>query len=104
LKKIHALHIPAEGQTSLPPELLKPGRRQLGVVAELGLQSAGVVAGIGKRITAGVTQHVKVRLEVEPGGSPARWIILAKPALKGAPRPETNRNGPPGLSRCAEGP
>jgi hypothetical protein len=46
----------------LPPKVLEPGRRKLGVahrvldvaMAEVGLQRAGIVAGVGEGETAGV--------------------------------------------------
>jgi hypothetical protein len=56
----------------LPPEILEPVRRQLSIthrvlnvlVPEIRLQGAGVMAGIGEGETAGVAQHVGVRLEI----------------------------------------
>jgi hypothetical protein len=62
----------------LPPEVLEPGRRQLGIahrvldvaMAEVGLQGAGVVASIGKRKAAGVAQHVRMCLEIDAGSTP----------------------------------
>jgi hypothetical protein len=65
---------------SVPPEILEPRRRQLGVphrvlnvsVAEVGLQGAGVVALVGQGITASVSKHVRVRLEAQLG-------LLARP-------------------------
>jgi hypothetical protein len=55
---------------SAPPEILEPRRRQFGVphsvldvvVAEIGLQGAGVVA-----LAAGMAQHVQVELERHSG-------------------------------------
>jgi len=64
---------------SVPPEILKPCQRKLGVpdgmlnvaVAEVGLQGAGVVALVGQGITTSVSKHVWVRLEGQ-FGLPAR--------------------------------
>src|SRR5580704_12504664 len=58
------------------PEVFEPVRRQLGVahgmldilVAEIGLQSPRIVALVGQREAAGVTQHVGMGLEAELGG------------------------------------
>ena len=58
----------------LPPTL-EPGRCQLGVtdgvldvlVAQIRLQRARVLAGIGEREAAGMAQHVRVGLDLEPG-------------------------------------
>src|SRR5437764_13944478 len=55
----------------LPPEVLEPVRRQLGIahrvldvlVAEPRLQRAGVVAGIGQGVAAAVPQHMRVDRE-----------------------------------------
>ena len=65
---------------SVPPEILKPRRRQLSVahgvldvaVAKIGLQGAGVVALVGQCVTTGVSEHVRVRLEAQLG-------LLARP-------------------------
>ena len=62
----------------LPLKILEPSRRQLGAahgvldiaVAQVGLQGARVVPLIGERITAGVPQHVRMRLEAQPSRSP----------------------------------
>jgi hypothetical protein len=59
----------------LAPKVLEPCRRQLGVahrvldvfVPEVGLERPRVMAGVGKRIAAGVPQHVGMDLEFEPG-------------------------------------
>ena len=61
------------GDRSIAPEVLETGRRQLGVahrvldvlVAEIGLQRAGIDAVIGELETAGVAQHVRMHWEIE---------------------------------------
>jgi len=40
-------------------------------VSKVGLQGASVMSGIGKCEAAGVTQHVRMRLEVEAGSRPS---------------------------------
>jgi hypothetical protein len=63
---------------SLPPEILEPRRRQLGIahrvldvlMTQVCLQRPRVVAPVCKRVTAGVPEHVRVRLDRKfgPGG------------------------------------
>src|ERR1700720_1149064 len=61
--------------TSIPEKALEPGRRQLGVahrmldrfVPEIGLDRPGIDALIGQLKTAGVPQHVRVKLHIESG-------------------------------------
>ena len=63
-------------------------------MAEIGLKRPRVVALVGQREAAGVPQHVRVRLEAEPGASPARSTMRAKPAVvNGAPRSVVNTKG-----------
>jgi hypothetical protein len=58
---------------SLPPEVLEAIRRQFGIahgvldvfVAEIGLQRPCIVAFVGEGKAAGVSQHVRVGLELE---------------------------------------
>ena len=57
-----------ERDHGLPPKILEPARRQLGVshrvldvaVAEVSLQRPGIVALVGQRKTTGVAQHVRM--------------------------------------------
>ena len=57
-----------ERDHGLPPEVLEPSRRQLGVshrvldvaVAEVSLQRSRIVALVGQRKTTGVAQHVRM--------------------------------------------
>ena len=57
------------------PEIVEPGRRQLGVpcsvgnrnVAEPRLDRPGVVSGVGKGIAATMPEHVRVNLYIQPG-------------------------------------
>ena len=86
----------------LPPEVLEPVRRQLGVahgvldifVAQIGLQRPRIVALVGQREAAGMAQHVRMGLEVEAAAPPARSTMRAKPAVvNGAPRSDVNTNG-----------
>ena len=59
----------------LPPEILEPRRGQFGVadgvldvtVAQVGLQGARIVALVGQRVAAGVSEHVRMRLETQLG-------------------------------------
>jgi hypothetical protein len=59
----------------LPPEILEPVRRQFSIaervldiaVVKIRMQGARVMAGIGEGEAAGMAQHVRVRLEREPG-------------------------------------
>jgi hypothetical protein len=73
---------PGEGEDgsglarALPPEVLKAIRRQLRIahsvpdvfVTEIGLKGTGVVAFIGQREAAGMAEHVRVSLELQPCG------------------------------------
>jgi hypothetical protein len=57
--------------SSLSPEILEPHRRQLGIaprvldvaMAEVGLQSAGIMSSIRKRVPTSVPEHMGVRLK-----------------------------------------
>jgi len=61
--------------TSLP-KVLEPIRRQFGVtyrmldipVPEVGLQCSGIVALVGQGEAAGMSEHVRVSLELQPCG------------------------------------
>jgi len=53
------------------------------LVAEVGLQGAGIDAIVGELEPAGVPQHVRVSLASRPTASAARSSILAKPAVRG---------------------
>jgi hypothetical protein len=61
------------------PEIPKPRRRQLGVahrvldipVTEISPQGSGVVPLVGKRVTAGVAQHVGMGLEAKTRLNPS---------------------------------
>jgi hypothetical protein len=44
-----------------------PNRVLIVAMSEVRLQGAGVVAGIGEGEAAGMTQHVRLRLEIESG-------------------------------------
>jgi hypothetical protein len=65
---------------------LEPVRRQLSVpdrvldvaMAEIGLQRAGIVAGIGQRKPARMAQHLRMGLEIEAGSSPDTLDHLGK--------------------------
>jgi len=48
---------------------------------EPSLDRPGVVAPVGQRVAAGMAEHVKMRLEVEPAAAAVRSIIRAKPAV-----------------------
>ena len=58
----------------ISPEILKPRWRQRGVphrvldvaVSQIGLERPGVVALVGQRVGAGVSQHVRGRIECKP--------------------------------------
>jgi hypothetical protein len=77
---------------SIPPEVLEPIRRQLGVahrvldvlVAKVCLQRPGVVAGICEGEAAGVPKHVGMRL-VRPARRVAAATMRAKPAVVNGP-------------------
>ena len=64
---VRAVH----GALSFSPEIPKPRRRQFRIahrvldipMPEISLQGSGVVSLIGKRLTAGVAQHVRMGLE-----------------------------------------
>ena len=64
------------GGRSSAPEILEPIGGQLGVaygvlnvpVAKIGLQAARVVPFVGQGEAAGMAQHMRMRLEAEPGG------------------------------------
>src|ERR1700739_1329885 len=72
---------PGEGEDgsalarALPPEVLKAIRRQLRIahsvldvfVTEIGLKGTGIVTSIGQREAAGVSKHVRMSLELQPG-------------------------------------
>ena len=63
-------------------------------MAEIRLQRARVGALVGKLKAAGVTEHVRVRLEPSLAATPSRATILRHPAVvKGEPRSEVNTNG-----------
>jgi hypothetical protein len=57
----------------LPPEVLEPIRRQLGIahrvldvlMAQVGLQGSRIMALIGKGESTGVPQHVRMSLEAQ---------------------------------------
>jgi len=71
-------HHKAKPRCLLAPEVLEPRRRQFRVthrvldvaVPKVGLQGACVVAFVGQGKSAGVPEHVRVRLEPELGLSP----------------------------------
>src|SRR5271170_3908742 len=62
-------------QLTIPPEILEPRRRHLGVahrvldipVAQVGLERPRVVPLVGKRVTAGVPEHMRMSLERQLG-------------------------------------
>ena len=64
-----------ERDHGLPPKILEPARRQLGVthrvldvsMAQVGLKGPGIVAFVSQREPAGVSQHVGVSLEAQLG-------------------------------------
>ena len=98
---MHQLEFPGN-RSQIAPEILKSRRRKLGVadrvlnvvVAEVRLQRPCVVPLVGQRVTAGVPQHVRVRLEAQLGLVPARSIMRANPAVvNGAPRSDVNTKG-----------
>jgi len=74
----------------LSPEILEARRRQLGIahrvldvlVAEVGLQGARVVALIGQSEAAGMTQHVRMRFERQPGGSTGALDHASEPGSR----------------------
>ena len=63
------------GRQSIPPEILEPIRRQLGIahrvldvlVSHPRLNSAGIMAGFRERIATPVPKHVRVDREWHPG-------------------------------------
>jgi hypothetical protein len=62
-------------------------------MAKVRLQGAGVMAGIGKGEAACMAQHVRVRLEREPGRTPGPLDQLAAGARAAAGRsPGASRN------------
>ena len=71
------------------PKVLESGRRQLGVahgvldvpVPEIGLQRPRIDAVIGELEAAGVAQHVRMHLELEPGGSQRRARAVTEKVL-----------------------
>jgi hypothetical protein len=66
-------------------------------MAEISLQGARVGALVGKLKAAGVTEHVRVRLEPSLAATPSRATILRHPAVvKGEPRSDVNTNGEAG--------
>jgi hypothetical protein len=91
--------------------VFEAGREQVGVtngvldilVPQVRLQRPCVVALGSQRETAGVPQHVRVRLKAEPASVPARSTTRAKPAVvKGEPRSDVNTEGDFGsCSRCS---
>jgi hypothetical protein len=77
-----------------PPEFLEPVRRQGRVdrrarnrsVAEPSLDRPCVVALVGERVAAGVTEHVRMRLELEAGAGGGTLDHSGKAAVvKGSP-------------------
>jgi hypothetical protein len=66
----------SEPRCSIPPEVLEPIRRQRRVdrgagdrpMSQPALNRPGVVAFVGQRVAAGVAQHVRVGLQLQPGG------------------------------------
>jgi hypothetical protein len=76
----------------LPPGILEPARRQLGVpdcvlnvlMPGQDLQGASVVALVGERLAAGVPVHVRVRLERNFGRATARIRVSWAPAQSAA--------------------
>src|SRR5262245_25266611 len=68
----------------LPPAL-EPGRRQFGIsdrvlnvlVPEIGLQRPRIPASVRQLVAAGVAEHMRVRLDLEPGrlASPADELL-----------------------------
>ena len=62
----------------VPPEVLEPPRRQRRIaggildiaVPEVGLQGSRIDAVVGQLEPAGMTQHVRVRLDPQVGGNP----------------------------------
>src|SRR5262245_46103946 len=67
--------LPLLAGRSVVPEVLEPGRRQLGVahrvldvaVPEISLQRAGIDAPIGQLVPASVSQHMRMNWKVELG-------------------------------------
>jgi hypothetical protein len=76
----------ASSKPLVPPKILEPRRRQLGVahrmldvlVTQVGLQRASIVASIGKRVPASVTEHARMGLEDSLPALPARSISLSR--------------------------
>ena len=77
-------------ERSSPPEVFELGRGQLGVehcvldilVSEISLEGASVVSLGGQRKPAGMSQHVRMRLESELRLlTRARSTMCAKPAV-----------------------
>ena len=69
------------------PEILEAARRQLGVadgvlnvlVAEVGLQGAGVMAFVRQCVSRRMAQHVRVNAELKPGLHAEPRDHLSKP-------------------------
>ena len=72
----HSIH--SMRRLLIPPEVLKPTRRERRVaggildiaVPEVGLQGSRIDAVVGQLEPAGMTQHVRVRLDPQVGGNP----------------------------------
>jgi hypothetical protein len=83
----YPLNFDDQHRVFLSPKIFEPIRRQLGVtdrvldilMAEIGLQGAGIVPFIGQREAPGVTQHVGVSLETELGSRPSALHKPRKP-------------------------
>ncbi len=70
-------------------------------MTEVCLQRSGVVTSIRQRIAAGMSEHVRVRLETELRLDSCSLNHSSKAAeLNGAPRSDVNTNGP--LGSCYE--